>query len=305
MRSRRFIQCVCILFLTLFCITGCTGKKNTHTVFFAENIEIEYGSEVNTAVYVVKIDSFVITPARISDNEINVSNITMKCPEIKFKKLGKIKLEYQIGKEVYDTDATIVDTEAPEIELENDEFTFEVNQMKDLESYFTIKDNYDDKEDIEVEIDGEVDSAKEGEYDIKIKAMDSSGNSSSKNLKITIKDSEAEKKREEEKQKQEKEAQKKNTEKSDTSSNSMNATPAQPNSRPSSTPSAPQQSNGSNVQTPSSRPTSREYLFSQGYDMSTAPSACAADLRSSGRSGNCDPIQDASGIYIGMRLTLY
>lgn len=303
-----------ILFLALVLVTGCTGKKNTHTVTFTDDIQIEYGHQVNTAVYVVKIDSFVITPARINENEINVSNLTMKCPEIQFKKLGKIKLEYKIGKEVYDTDATIVDTEAPEIELEKDELTFEVNQMKDLDTYYSVQDNYDDEEDIKVEIEGEVDSAKVGEYEVEIKAKDSSNNDASKKLKITIKDSEAEKKKEEEeKQKKEqeeaqKEAKKKNAEKSDSSLNSKNMVPAQPDSRPSSTqstPSAPQQSNGSNVQTPSSHPISRDFLFSQGYDMSTAPSACAAALRSSGRSGNCDPIQDASGIYIGMRLTLY
>ncbi|MBE6119506.1 MAG: DUF5011 domain-containing protein [Erysipelotrichaceae bacterium] len=291
-----------ILFLALVLVTGCTGKKNTHTVTFTDDIQIEYGSQVNTAEYVVKIDSFVITPARIADNEINVSNLTMKCPEIEYKKLGKIKLEYKIGKEVYETDATVVDTVAPEIELEKDELTFEVNQIKDLDAYYFVKDNYDDKKDIKIEIDGEVYPEKEGEYDLKIKAKDTSGNSSKKSLKIVIKDSEAEKKKEEERKKQEQVEQKKedknNTEKS-------NTVPAQPNNRPSSTPSAPQQSNGSNVQTPSSHPTSRDYLFSEGYDMSTAPSACAAALRGSGRSGNCDPIQDASGIYIGMRLTLY
>lgn len=50
---------------------------------------------------------------------------------------------------------------------------------------------------------------------------------------------------------------------------------------------------------------SRDYLYAEGYTMSSASEACSKDLNSSGRSGRCDPILNAEGIYTGMHLQLY
>ena len=50
---------------------------------------------------------------------------------------------------------------------------------------------------------------------------------------------------------------------------------------------------------------SRDYLYAEGYTMSSASEACSKDLNSSGRSGSCDPILNAEGIYTGMHLQLY
>lgn len=62
---------------------------------------------------------------------------------------------------------------------------------------------------------------------------------------------------------------------------------------------APQQSQITPTPT---QPSNKQYLFSQGYDMSSAPSACQSDLLSSGYTGSCTPIQDSDGIYLGMQL---
>ncbi len=56
---------------------------------------------------------------------------------------------------------------------------------------------------------------------------------------------------------------------------------------------------------PSVKIQSRDYLYSDGYDMNTAGKTCSSDLHASGKSGSCEPIQDANGIYVGMRLEIY
>ena len=51
-----------------------------------------------------------------------------------------------------------------------------------------------------------------------------------------------------------------------------------------------------------SAPRTRDFLFSDGYDMSNVGSVCASSL--AGHKGRCDPIYDSDGIIIGMRATI-
>ena len=50
---------------------------------------------------------------------------------------------------------------------------------------------------------------------------------------------------------------------------------------------------------------SRDYLYTDGYSMTSASEACSRDLHTSKRSGRCDPIMNKEGIYIGVHLELY
>ena len=145
-----------------------------------------------------------------------------------------------------------------------------------------LAENYDDEEDIKVSVDGidKLDINTAGKYELVIQAKDSNGNKSEVELTVTIKNS-----KKEEEAKREQEQASSNNSSSNSNSNS---------------------SNNQNVQIPVQTPTytTKDYLFSSGYDMSSAPAACQADLLASGRSGQCIPLQDANGIYYGMRLTL-
>lgn len=286
-----------ILFFFVFLVVGCSQTQQTHTVIFEDDIKIEYGKNTNSAQFVTRVDSFLVKSSMIEDNKINISNFTVICPDIKSDRLGEIKLTYKINDEIYETKGTVVDTTKPQIQFKESDYTFEVGEMKDIHEYYTVKDNYDPEEDIKVTIDGidKLDINKAGTYELKFTLKDSSGNKTEEELTITIKDSEEEKRKQEEAQKKEQEnnsqSSQSNNQQNSSNSNSTYNPPAQ-----NTEPSAP-------VQRPSY--SSKDYMFSQGYDMTTAPAACQADLVASGVSGNCTPIQNEEGIYIGMRLTLY
>lgn len=50
---------------------------------------------------------------------------------------------------------------------------------------------------------------------------------------------------------------------------------------------------------------SKDFLFSDGYTMSNVSDAAIEYLRASGKAGECVPLKDENGIYIGMRVTIY
>ena len=132
-----------------------------------------------------------------------------------------------------------------------------------------------------------------------IEATDKSGNVSKKKIKIKINEKNVEKEdvkaeNDEDKDKHDVSSEQHIQESSTQSSQSVQQPVQQ----------APQQSQITPTPAQPSRPkpSNKQYLFSQGYDMSSAPSACQNDLLSSGYSGSCTPIQDGDGIYLGMQL---
>lgn len=302
MKKLERLCCVLMMFLTLI---GCSSSTlQTHDVIFQDSIRIDLGDEdVNTAEYVKRIDSYPISGSSIDGNKIHVSNITMVCPSLKkgdLDKLGKQKLIYTIGDEKYTVEANIVDSVKPVIKVKDDSLTFEVGEMKGINNYYSVSDNYDASKDIKVKVKNidKLNKNKTGTYKLVIKAWDTSGNTASKKLTVIIKDTkkEEEKKKaeEEEKQREAERQQQQSVQQSQATSTNDNVSsyPATSNS-------------SSQTQQPSSStPVTRDYLFSQGYDMSSAPSACQSALLASGRSGSCTPLQDSNGIYLGMRLVL-
>lgn len=295
MKKLERLCCVLMMFLTLI---GCSSSTpQTHDVIFQDSIRIDLGDEdVNTAEYVKRIDSYPISGSSIDGNKIHVSNITMVCPSLKkgdLDKLGKQKLIYTIGDEKYTVEANIVDSVKPVIKVKDDSLTFEVGKMKGINNYYSVSDNYDASKDIKVKVKNidKLNKNKTGTYKLVIKAWDTSGNTASKKLTVIIKDT---KKEQEEKQREAERQQQQSVQQSQATSTNDNVSsyPATSNS-------------SSQTQQPSSStPVTRDYLFSQGYDMSSAPSACQSALLASGRSGSCTPLQDSNGIYLGMRLVL-
>ena len=202
-RFERFC-CVLMMFLTLI---GCSSSTHqTHNVIFQSSIRIDLGDEdVNTAQFVKRIDTYPISESSIDGNNIHVSNITMICPSLKkgdLKKLGKQELIYTIGNEKYTVEANIVDSVKPVIKLKNNDLTFEVGEMKGINNYYSVSDNYDDSKDIKVKVKyiDKLNKNKTGTYKLVIKAWDTSGNTATKKITVIIKDT---KKEQEEKQKEE------------------------------------------------------------------------------------------------------
>lgn len=298
MKKLERLCCVLMMFLTLI---GCSSSTpQTHDVIFQDSIRIDLGDDdVNTAEYVKRIDSYPISGSSIDGNKIHVSNITMVCPSLKkgdLEKLGKQELIYTIGDEKYTVEANIVDSVKPVINVKDNSLTFEVGEMKGINNYYSVSDNYDASKDIKVKVKNidKLNKNKTGTYKLVIKAWDTSGNTASKKLTVIIKDTkkeQEEKQKEEERQQQQQQSQQTQAPSTNTNNNVSNS-PATSNS------------SAQTQQPSSSTPVTRDYLFSQGYDMSSAPSACQSALMASGRSGSCTPLQDSNGIYLGMRLVL-
>ena len=313
MKKLERLCCVLMMFLTL---VGCSSSTpQTHDVIFQDSIRIDLGDEnVNTAEYVKRIDSYPISGSSIDGNKIHVSNITMVCPSLKkgnLEKLGKQELIYK-----YIVEANIVDSVTPVINVKDDSLTFELGEMKGINNYYSVSDNYDASKDIKVKVKNidKLNKNKTGTYKLVIKAWDTSGNTASKKLTVIIKDTkkeqeekqkEEERKKEEEKRKAEEEEKQREAERQQQQQQSQQtqAPSTNTNSNVSNSP-ATSNSSAQTQQPSSSTPVTRDYLFSQGYDMSSAPSACQSALMASGRSGSCTPLQDSNGIYLGMRLVL-
>lgn len=306
MKKLERLCCVLMMFLTLI---GCSSSTpQTHDVIFQDSIRIDLGDDdVNTAEYVKRIDSYPISGSSIDGNKIHVSNITMVCPSLKkgdLEKLGKQELIYTIGDEKYTVEANIVDSVKPVINVKDNSLPFEVGEMKGINNYYSVSDNYDASKDIKVKVKNidKLNKNKTGTYKLVIKAWDTSGNTASKKLTVIIKDTKKEqeekKKAEEEEKQREAERQQQQQQSQQTQAPSTNTNNSVSNSPATSNSSAQTQ------QPSSSTPVTRDYLFSQGYDMSSAPSACQSALMASGRSGSCTPLQDSNGIYLGMRLVL-
>ena len=236
----------------------------------------------------------------------------MVCPSLKkgdLEKLGKQELIYTIGDEKYTVEANIVDSVKPVIKVKDDSLTFEVGEMKGINNYYSVSDNYDASKDIKVKVKNidKLNKNKTGTYKLVIKAWDTSGNTASKKLTVIIKDTkkeQEEKQKEEERKKEEEEKQREaERQQQQQQSQQTQAPSTNTNNNVSNSP-ATSNSSTQTQQPSSSTPVTRDYLFSQGYDMSSAPSACQSALMASGRSGSCTPLQDSNGIYLGMRLVL-
>ena len=150
MKKLERLCCVLMMFLTLI---GCSSSTpQTHDVIFQDSIRIDLGDEdVNTAEYVKRIDSYPISGSSIDGNKIHVSNITMVCPSLKkgdLEKLGKQELIYTIGDEKYTVEANIVDSVKPVIKAKDNSLTFEVGEMKGINNYYSVLDNYDASKDV-------------------------------------------------------------------------------------------------------------------------------------------------------------
>ena len=306
---------LCCALMMLLTLIGCSSSTpQTHDVIFQDSIRIDLGDEdVNTAEYVKRIDSYPISGSSIDGNKIHVSNITMVCPSLKkgnLEKLGKQELIYTIGDEKYTVEANIVDSVKPVIKVKGDSLTFEVGEMKGINNYYSVSDNYDASKDIKVKVKNidKLNKNKTGTYKLVIKAWDTSGNTASKKLTVIIKDTkkEQEEKQKEEERKAEEEEKQREAERQQQQQQSTQQSQAPSTNTNNNVSNSPATSNSSaqTQQPSSSTPVTRDYLFSQGYDMSSAPSACQSALMASGRSGSCTPLQDSNGIYLGMRLVL-
>lgn len=268
---------------------------------------VEYGKNVRI---VDLVESVAGNPINDS-NKISSNTISVNGYEVTFDEIDTFKLASQNITAKY-TDSSIqkqslsvniVDNKKPIIKINKDIDTKmdlkDVRRLK-VDSFYSVSDN--ETPDKKIKIKKYIKEEKYSYGDtvhLVIEATDKSGNVSKKKIKININEKKVEKEdvkteNDEDKEKHDASSEQHIQESSTQSNQSVQQSVQQ----------APQQSQITPAPSQPSRPkpSNKQYLFSQGYDMSSAPSACQNDLLSSGYSGSCTPIQDSDGIYLGMQL---
>lgn len=171
---------------------------------------------------------------------------------------------------------------APILELAEAEIIIQVNNEIDYLHY--IKSAID-------EVDGDlrekvqyskIDTSKVGEFKILYYVFDSSNNVSQTFLKVII---EEPPKEDEPEVKEE-----------------ITITPPQVENNNSSATKNEETKPSENTPTSSNKPSTKYFLFKDGYTINNVVDACAKELKSYGGSGRCEPITDENGIYLGMKL---
>lgn len=268
---------------------------------------VEYGKNVRIVDLVESVAGNPINDSnKISSNTISVNGYEVTFDEIDTFKLGSQNIiakytDSSIQKQ--SLSVNIVDNKKPIIKINKDIDTKmdlkDVRRLK-VDSFYSVSDN--ETPDKKIKIKKYIKEEKYSYGDtvhLVIEATDKSGNVSKKKIKININEKKVEKEdvkteNDEDKEKHDASSEQHIQESSTQSNQSVQQSVQQ----------APQQSQITPAPSQPSRPkpSNKQYLFSQGYDMSSAPSACQNDLLSSGHSGSCTPIQDSDGIYLGMQL---
>lgn len=262
---------------------------------------IEFGDEVHIVDLIQSIgDEKISQKNMLSSNTIQLDAFEVSFTEIDLSKLGEQQITAIFSDESIKPETfriEIVDTTAPVIQLTTKEpvsMDLEIVKAGEFESVYKVHDNYTGKTKIKVKTYIEEDSyTYDEDVHLKIEATDSNGNTKNKTVMIHI-NPEPEPDPQEEEKEEAKESQR-NEQIQEKNSNSPSVTPG---------------TNSSTVQTPSTtpatpKPSNRQFLFSQGYNMGNVESACNAALNSSGATGACVPLQDSNGYYIGMELRFY
>lgn len=271
--------------------------------------EFTYGESVNIASYVSSIGGTTIKSENIiSSNTIKTDNYEVSLDNVDITKLGEQTINAVFSDssiEAQKIKIYIVDNEKPKIKFVYDEpYEMELKELKacvksdEFNSFFTVNDNETDADDIKVNTYIKEAKYKKGDkVHLIVVATDKSENISKKSFVIKIKKEEKVEKQTTE-EKTDSSTESNSTDSSNTSSNQQTNT----NTNSSQQTYQQSQTQQSTQTVTEPKPSNRTFLFSDGYDMSTAPSACSAALNASSYSGSCVPLQDSDGIYYGMQL---
>ena len=146
---------------------------NNNDIILKDDLEVELGSEVKISDIIESSKYKVIN----KDDTIDTKKVGSKEVVIKYKKNNKNNM--------YVAKIKIVDKEAPVISGD-DTIKVTAGSKIEIENMIDVSDNSSD--DVKISVEGDYDLKKKGEYEVKIIATDSSGNSSDKKIKIIVLD---------------------------------------------------------------------------------------------------------------------
>ena len=168
-KKRVVVAIVIALLLTILIIViinSCIKVK------LIKDLNVEINTEVNLLSFVDKVENAKI---ETKDKKIDTSKLEKKELTIKVSnKLRNKKIKFKIN---------IIDTTKPNIES-NEEFKTTVGEEIDLLKDVKVTDN--SKEEIKVQVIGEYDFNKEGTYNLKYSAKDSSNNEATKDFVLIV-----------------------------------------------------------------------------------------------------------------------
>lgn len=291
------------IFSILFLTGGCTQKD--YTIHFKDEMVLDYGTKENTINLINKVGDVKITDKHIKDNTLTIDNFVVNCDKINTHALGSYEVTYEtnaVKDRLFVKKVVIKDVSGPKIKFKKETLTLSLEEYAEYNfaDFIEISDNFNKSEEliVSLNLENKVEAGKT--YKVKVKAEDEAGNKTSKTFKLKIKE------------------EKIPDEEADNNPVEL------PDDKPSDNPSAPQKPNDNPVipdkpiykPTPPIEPTqpiapekpkpaNKDFLFSDGYTMENVFEACSAELFASGFAGNCQPIKDAQGLPIGMRLTYY
>ncbi|CAM4166710.1 immunoglobulin-like domain-containing protein [Erysipelothrix aquatica] len=236
----------------------------------------------------------VATVNNVAVSEIDTNNKTLitggkkiSCSGSELNSLGDKILIFTGEKASKEFVITLEDTTPPVIHFDGKEIAVEVNnEFFNIHDLIKVTDNFD--KNVKLSVDGAVDINSPGDYALSLIASDASGNQTKKDVVVHVTEREKE---------------------------IITVIEERPIYVDGSSSGSSSSNNGSsnqqNGETPSinkgNKPAGREFLFSDGYNMQTAPSACESSLTDAHRQGwggRCERIGEGANIK-GSRLVIF
>lgn len=137
-----------------------------------KEITVKFNEKINPEDYIKEYKNVKVKYINIIANTIGEKELT-------YYVIDRFKIGHY-----YKIKVNVIDDEAPVITAK-DKITVYTGTKIDLESYVKITDNYD--KDIAINVDGNVDTAKEGTYKVVYSATDKSGNNAEHTIIFTVK----------------------------------------------------------------------------------------------------------------------
>ena len=137
-----------------------------------------------STLYIDVGNKYIEYGIKVINNGIDISsNANIDSSSVDTNKIGEYKVKYEIDindniEYIYRI-IKVVDTNAPQIKIKGDETVYLILNGSYYEEGYTVTDNYDTDIESKVEIIGNIDTSKVGEYKLEYKATDSNGNTSS------------------------------------------------------------------------------------------------------------------------------
>lgn len=270
-------------FLTILALlSGCSQNKSLEVELSQDTFEIH--KVKNTCELVSTVNGKEVESIEANNNTLISNGNVIHCSVVDMDAIGEKTVIYKMDGLQTEKTFQLVDTTSPSIHFDQDSISVEEgNEYFKLLDVIKVTDNYD--KDFYVGLDGAFDIHQAGEYHVKILAKDSSNNEAEKSLVVNVKPKEKEVVTV--------------IEKETVYVQGHGGSGTTPNPAPPT----------SSTETPSkgSKPSNKDFLHSDGYNLNTAYSACVAyakEVNAKGWGVSCTSIDSDKGYSLGMRATV-